>query len=185
VVMFFTDVQAQSPRPVFSDKGGIVGFGYGINNQNIPEGRYTPVFLIGHFGLDLVRAKEKMRPQRFMLFFEPQINPVVLQKPGRNGQSLEFGINVGLQHLYPLSRNLYVYALISTGPQVITVRTDRQARGFIFSDNMGAGTYFLLGKKMALNTGFRIRHMSNANLEMPNHGINTMNFFVGVSRFIR
>ena len=174
-----------SRAPVFSDKGAMVGFGYGINGQNIPEGRYTPIFFIGHFGLDLVRAKRTRCARSGSCFSSRRRTPSSFIRSGRNGQSIEGGINVGLQHLYPLSRNLFVYALISTGPHVIAVRTDRQARGFIFSDNMGAGTYFLMGKNLALNTGFRIRHMSNANLEMPNHRHQSMNFFIGVSRFLR
>jgi hypothetical protein len=180
-VLLITASAQTERQPVFSEKGGIIGYGYGVSHLNIPEGKYTPLFFMGHFGIDLLKAKKTAMPQRFTLFFEPQVNPVILQRPGANGHSMEFGANVGVQHMYPVSRNFYLYILISTGPHFITVHTGQQARGFIFSDNMGAGTYFYISKNLALNTGFRIRHMSNANLEMPNHGINTMNFFIGIS----
>jgi hypothetical protein len=177
---------AQSEKaPLFSEKGGLVGAGYGVNSFSLPEGKYIPVFFMAHLGMDILKKATIPHRQRFLLFFEPQINAVVLQHSGTNGKAAEFGVNVGLQHMLPLSRNFYVYALISSGPQFITVHTERQAHGFIFSDNMGAGTYYFFSRNLALNTGFRIRHMSNADTRMPNHGINTMNFLMGVSYFLR
>jgi hypothetical protein len=179
-------LSAQNEKsPLFVEKGGLVGAGYGVNSLSLPEGKYIPVFFMAHFGIDILKKGTIPHRQKFLLFFEPQVNAVVLQHPGPNGKAAEFGLNVGVQHMLPLSRNFYVYALISSGPQFITVHTERQAHGFIFSDNMGAGTYYFFGKNLALNTGFRIRHMSNANTRMPNHGINTVNFLMGVSYFLR
>jgi lipid A 3-O-deacylase len=172
-------------RPIFSERGGIVGAGYGVNNFSLPEGRYVPIFFIAHLGIDIPRHRQKLNPGRFTLYFEPQVNPVIIQKTSGNVHEWEFGVSVGVKHMYPLSKNLYVYTLISTGPHFITTRTERQARGFIFSDTMGAGTYFFVNRNIAINSGFRIRHMSNANTLMPNHGINTMNYFLGISRILR
>ena len=140
---------------------------------------------MAHFGKDIIRPQQLTHGQRFMIFFEPQVNAVIVKKPGGNTHAAEFGLNTGLQYMLPLSRDFYVYTLISTGPHFITVHSDHQAHGFIFSDDMGAGAYIFLSKGIALNTGMRIRHMSNANTRMPNHGINTVSYFLGINFMLR
>jgi hypothetical protein len=178
---------AKTKAPLFKEKGFMVGVGHGIDSLNIPEGRYTPYFFIAHFGIDLLRNKKIRRnPGIFTLYFEPQVNPVIIKKPTGNVKDLEFGLNIGFKHMYPLIRDLlYSYILIASGPQYITVHTSKQTRGFIFSDNFGMGTYIFMNKTIALNLGFRLRHMSNGDTRFPNHGINTFNYQVGISKFIR
>ncbi|HXA01414.1 MAG TPA: acyloxyacyl hydrolase [Cytophagaceae bacterium] len=170
----------------FIEKGFLTGAGYGLDSYNLPEGKYIPVFFIGHFGMDLTRKKNLKKDNAiFTMYSEPQINPVFVRAKEFTKSELEFGINVGFKHMYPLCKNIYSYILIGSGPQFFTATTSRQARGFIFSDNFGAGFYFFVSKKLAINLGFRLRHMSNANTRIPNHGINTYNYHIGISKVIR
>ncbi len=160
----------------FTEMGFITGFG----NGSIPEGSYQPVFLIGHFGVDLKRyfSGLKNHSGTLSVFLEPQINPVV------NPQTdFELGIGIGLQYTHPIIGNLSVYALGSAGPHYISVVTTKQASGFIFADTIGAGFYYYLTKDSAINVGYRFRHMSNANLADPNGGIDTNSGVIGYSVF--
>jgi lipid A 3-O-deacylase len=161
---------------LFTEMGFITGFG----NGSIPEGSYQPVFLIGHFGVDLKRyfSGLKNHSGTLSVFLEPQINPVV------NPQTdIEFGIGIGLQYMHPIIGNLSAYALGSVGPHYISVVTSKQANGFIFANTIGAGFYYYLTKDSAINVGYRLRHMSNANLAEPNGGIDTNSGVIGYSVF--
>jgi hypothetical protein len=160
----------------FTEMGFITGFG----SASIPEGSYQPVFLIGHFGVDLKRyfSGLKNHSGTLSVFLEPQINPVV------NPQTdIELGVGIGLQYLHPVVGNLSIYALGSVGPHYISVTTTKQANGFIFADTVGAGLYYYLTKDSAINAGYRFRHMSNANLADPNGGIDTSSGVIGYSVF--
>jgi hypothetical protein len=160
----------------FTEMGFISGFGSG----NIPEGTYQPILLIGHFGVDLKRyfSGLKNHSGTLSVFLEPQINPVV------NPQTdFELGIGIGLQYMYPIMGKLSVYALGSIGPHYISVVTTKQASGFIFANTIGAGFYYYLTKYSAINVGYRLRHMSNANLADPNGGIDTNSGVIGYSVF--
>jgi hypothetical protein len=160
----------------FTEMGFIAGFG----NGSIPEGSYQPIFLIGHFGVDLKRyfSGLKNHSGTLSVFVEPQINPVVNPRT-----DIELGIGIGLQYMHPLVGNLSVYALGSVGPHYISAVTTKQASGFIFADTIGAGFYYYLTKDSAINVGYRFRHMSNANLADPNGGIDTSSGVIGYSVF--
>jgi hypothetical protein len=175
----------KNKKPIFFEKGFLIGYGYGLSKTDIPEGNYRPILLIGHFGLNPFKSRAKEIPGIISIFFEPQINPVMIKTSGQANWTIEFGLNFGIQHLYSLTKKISVYEMISTGPHFMGAQTVTQTRGFIFSDNMGAGIYYFATEKVAINLGFRIRHISNADLMMPNHGINTYNFYFGLSKLFR
>ena len=162
----------------FTEAGILAGYGSG----NLPEGGYRPVLLIGHFGVDLRRCFSGLRDHRgtLSLFLEPQANPVFA--PSTN---YEVGIGVGLQYSYPVCEPLSLYVLGSVGPHFISVVTDKQANGFLFSDVLGAGLYYRLSKDAAIHAGYRFRHMSNADFAQPNGGIDTHMGIVGYSLFFK
>ena len=162
----------------FTEMGVVTGYGSG----NIPEGRYQPILLIGHFGVDLKRYISGLRNHQGTLsaFIEPQVNPVL--DPSTN---FEAGIGVGLQYSYPVYEPLSLYILGSTGPHYVSVVTKKQANGFLFSNVFGAGIYYYLSKDSALHVGYRYRHMSNADLAEPNGGIDTHMGVVGYSLFFK
>lgn len=161
------------------------GFGVGQDKGNIPEGTYRPLFFIGRVAIDLIQKHTSNR-FRYQLFLEPQFNKVLigsLRNPVNN--DFEYGLNIGFQHLFTISPRIVINTFISTGPHYISVDTRSQANGFIFSDNFGIGCYFFLYRDFAVNVGFRLRHMSNAQLKMPNSGINTYNFMIGFCKMIK
>jgi lipid A 3-O-deacylase len=168
--------EGRTGNSFFTEMGFIAGFG----NGSIPEGSYQPIFLIGHFGVDLKRyfSGLKNHSGTLSVFLEPQVNPVVNPRT-----DIELGIGVGLQYMHPVVGNLSAYALGSVGPHYISVVTTKQASGFIFADTVGAGFYYYLTKDSAINVGYRFRHMSNANLADPNGGIDTNSGVLGYSVF--
>lgn len=168
------------------EKGFLIGAGYGLDTFNLPEGNYTPILLIGRIAIDF-RNKNAIKKTKavYSIFFEPQVNPVVLRNDKTAIWEFEFGVNIGFQHSYPLTKQLFISTFISTGPQYFSAKTSRQAPGFLFNDNFGMGIYYYVKNNIAVHLGFRLRHMSNAQIQMPNSGINTFNFMIGVSRILR
>ncbi len=166
--------------------GGLIGAGYGLDTSNLPQGNYTPIFLIGRMSIDF-RNKNLIKSNKgeYAIFFEPQFNPVLIRSTHFTINEFEYGLNIGFQHMYPITKNLYVSTFISTGPHYFSANTETQAPGFIFSDNFGLGIYQYVYKNFAFQCGFRLRHMSNAQTRLPNSGINTFNFVVGFSRLLR
>ena len=193
--------QAQTPlygriiciqkQPFFIEKGFITGLGLGFNALQVPEGNYQIWYLQAKFSHELRRKRRnKNNPNIFgraLLTFEPQINPVFIVS-GQNKDfknEIEFGLSVGLQQNFIINQTFEAYIMGSIAPFFTSVHTTRQARGFIFADNIGLGTYIYLkkNKQLALNLGFRLRHLSNANTRTPNFGINTRNYLIGISWF--
>lgn len=164
----------QSPTPMlgknsfFTEVGFITGFGYGA----VTEGYYFPVPMIVHLGVDLKRWVSSLRDHRGTLtaFLEPQFNFVCGAE-----FDIEGGIGFGLKYKVPLSDVVSAYGLVSVGPHFITVNTVDQANGVAFADTVGIGVNVTMMPGSALDIGFRLRHVSNANFRVPNCGID--NYF--------
>lgn len=167
---------ASSFTRLFSESAFITGFG----SDSIPEGDYQTVLLIWHLGINLDHVFPALKSHRGKLtfFLEPQFNPVV-----NPTDDYEFGVGVGFQYQYPILEKLSLYALGSVGPHYISVVTDDQANGFVFSDTVGAGLYFQLTDRSAINVGYRFRHLSNADAAEPNFGIDSHFGVIGYSVF--
>lgn len=52
LVAFHIEAQKKS---FFKEKGIILGFGHGVSSYNLPEGTYRPIFIMAHFGIDLLK----------------------------------------------------------------------------------------------------------------------------------
>lgn len=165
----------QAERRWITEAGFISGYGRG----SVDEGSYKTLLMIAHFGADINRFIPALRNHRgvFSFFLEPQVNPALQQS------DIEFGLGMGFQYTYPLTESISPYFLLLTGPHYISVNTTTQANGFNFSTAAGAGFYLLLTRNIALNCGYRYRHMSNADLKLPNGGINSHIGLLGVSFF--
>lgn len=167
-------------QPFIREIGVWSGFGYGNNQKSLPEGNYNLTYSMLHIGCrPFFRGHSFL--EQFQIYFEPQYNFVRISPQGApSKQEHEFGLNFGLKYLYPFTQKLKVFVYIGTGPHAFSATTERQAPGYLFSDNMGMGLYYFLSPKWSVTTTFRIRHLSNADTRQPNHGINTDNFLFGV-----
>ncbi|NVN95418.1 MAG: acyloxyacyl hydrolase [Bacteroidetes bacterium] len=173
----FNAKSQETPKHFFTE----VGFKIGISAYSIelPEGQnYKPLLLMGNFGCELTK---KERKGKWWVMFEPQINPVFLDNKLKE---VEFGINVAIRYKYKIGANSFFYSQLGSGPHFITVSTDRQAHGYIFSDNLTIGLSNKIFGTWNLDTEFRIRHISNANVMKPNRGMNNLFIVIGISKRI-
>ena len=168
-VLFYTAIQAQE-RPVMS-ADHIPGqyLTMGFPSQPLPENSgYFPAL----YGMRLSGpfSEQKQRVGWIVL-------PHMGIARGVHRWDGEVGINAGLYYQKTIP-SLFTFRLeLSSGPHFVTVETRRQARGFIFSDNL---TLHLLnlGEKGRLSIFLGYRHISNAALKEPNGGID--NLMVGL-----
>lgn len=91
----------------------------------------------------------------------------------------EYVLNVGFIVKKAIFERMNSYLLISVGPSYIDIETERLAKGFAFSDNLALGLNYTIWKNFTIDFRTVIRHISNAELQKPNGGYNTLNFETG------
>jgi hypothetical protein len=90
----------------------------------------------------------------------------------------EYVLNVGIVYRRHLNLKSSVYATLNSGPMYIDTDTERLKKGFAFSDILSVGYNYKV-KKVSFDAKFMFRHASNANLQMPNFGLNEAGFEIG------
>jgi len=161
------------------ESGFVIGYGNG--HIGSIHKVYRPLLLIYHVGFDAHKLFPNIIPDskgKFTFYLEPQFNP--LTKPS---SQYEFGIGVGAEYRFNILHGLDGYVMGGSGPHYISFDSKGQAKGFIFNDTLGFGLYIHIFKHSALNVGLRFRHISNAGIKKPNHGINNYFGTIGYSLF--
>lgn len=166
-------LHAQENRQRFSTTGALTGFGHTISDNTV----YRVFFILGEHSKSF--RKHPAKKDFAAWYAEPQVNYVRTLRPN----DFEFGVNLGIRNYIKANEGLYFYQMLGSGPHFITAQLDRQATGYIFSNNLAAGAFVGVDKKRSLflNLQFRVRHISNANIKLPNRGVNTIGFLVGLS----
>lgn len=90
----------------------------------------------------------------------------------------EYVLNVGMVYRRYLNLHSSVYAALNSGPMYIDTDTERLKKGFAFSDILSVGYNYKM-KKISFDAKCMIRHASNANMQMPNFGLNSGGFEIG------
>ena len=94
--------------------------------------------------------------------------------PGKR-KGIEFGVHPGIRFRKNFWEDeLSVFAALVIGPHYITGSLNRQASGFIFSDNLIIGTDIRLAKNLYMQMNAGYRHISPAGLTYPHDGINNI-----------
>jgi hypothetical protein len=173
LTLFSLASQAQDSSRRFRTAGFLIGYGREINIDT----RYNPVFFKGDFSWQF---DKKARRRFFSFYLQPQVNLVATVRP----TDFEFGTNIGIRYYQQLSPTFFLYQMLGAGPHFITADLPRQAKGFIFSDNLGIGFLKEVNREKALylNVQFLVRHISNAGFKEPNAGVNSLNLLLGLSR---
>jgi hypothetical protein len=153
--------------------------GIPVIHEKLTEGRkYKPFQLLVYYNFsDLLRDDK----HDLLVYLEPQL--VWVHFSPKNKKEWEFGINLGLEYRLHVSGRTALSAALGTGPHFISVETKQQAKGFIFSDNFTAGVHRRLGNSGTnLDLKCRFRHISNANLKLPNKGIDSWFVIAGLTK---
>ena len=140
---------------------------------------YDNVYIAGRFGFNLKKWLKWDNLKGALLFMtEPFVNPVV--DPSGD---YEAGLSLGLKYMFPAGDRFYPYIEGGTGGIYISEKTRRQGSHANFVDHAGAGLYYFIKDNIALNAGYRFRHISNLGIKRPNGGIETHSVIAGVSLF--
>jgi hypothetical protein len=92
----------------------------------------------------------------------------------------EYVVNVGIVGRRDPTKWLSFFFLASIGPAWVDPGTERLARGFTFSDILGAGVGLRIGRCLfEVHPG--LRHVSNLYTQKPNHGYNSATLDLALS----
>ena len=146
--------------------------GRSIIDEYLPEGfAYDPITFL--FNTPIYSFGS------FTVYEETQFTQAY--NPLRRVLDYEFGWNGGIRYMSQLTKQLELTIAIGSGPHYISVETQTQANGFIFSDNFELGfSYYFPRAKTILHLKGRFRHISNAGLKAPNYGIDNLFFVMGL-----
>ncbi|MBD3345386.1 MAG: hypothetical protein GF401_10025 [Chitinivibrionales bacterium] len=166
-----------SKAPLLDELGFSAGYSVILAEELDNQEQYYPLLLMGTISLNLTRKRTAAGSRgRLLWYFEPQINPVIYRD---RFSEIEFGATViGLKYRYNFSPRFCGYAMIGSGPHFISVVCDKQASGYIFSDNFAIGICKYGPGGTGINLQLRYRHISNAGIMEPNWGIDNL-FLVG------
>lgn len=154
------------------------GWGTGdVGDDGAPRD-YDNIYIAGRFGFNLKKCLNWKIPGMFLFMVEPFVNPVI--DPSSN---YEAGCSFGLKYAFPLGSKFYPYIEGGTGGIYISEKTRKQGSHANFVDHGGAGFYYFVRDDLALNAGYRYRHISNLGIKKPNGGIGTNSVIAGVSLF--
>jgi len=147
---------------------------HGIHYYDLPEGSaYRPLMIARYLRYPVFNSFSRLN---LAIELGPQAGVAFTDKV-----NYEFGFFLNLNLGVAITQWDILSLVVGAGPHFVSVETERQASGFIFSDN------FLIAyrRKLLLNADFYelsvyggLRHLSNAGLKKPNKGID--NIIVGI-----
>ncbi len=190
-VMFLSVLSFPSSRPASADSRETpekprislneisLGSGYvkGSFKFALCDYSVTPVFIRVGFDISPLVGLEG-RTSSLQLAFEPFINSI----QGTN-KGIEAGSSIGVRYLKKIARSVDLFTEGSVAPMSLGIDTWEQGRsGFNFLDQIGGGLQYKFFENSAFFFGYRLRHISNANLfNRHNAGINSQGFIGGIS----
>jgi hypothetical protein len=158
-----------------------LSFSYGFVNEKIGENRYEPFLFMAHLEFHPHRKQRNPNsPHYFLLFAEPQANPVLF---GGGIKDWEMGCNIGIKYLAKIKERNSFFVHAGSGPQFISINApEHQANGFAFANNFGIGYQRLFKNDIHITIGYRFRHVSNLDLQLPNAGLDNHFLSVGFKK---
>lgn len=176
-----SDVSSVKNNPTLKEFGVLTGYG---STKVKDKDDYVTIPMFFRFGLDCDKnglgfsdwvergAKfffhKDFRPAGMTEFLiEPFLSYV--PSPDRN---MEAGFILAFKYEWPLTEKFHPYIWNGGGVMYITQHLHEQSTQYSFTPQGGAGFSYFLDKNKALNAEYRYRHFSNANLKLPNDGMN-------------
>jgi len=156
--------------------------GYGVAPLKNKHADYEVIPVLPQFGFDIKPLTEKMhvRPKGLLEFVvEPLVNLVI--NPDTNA---EVGCSLFLRYSDKITARIAPYIEGGVGMIYTTQHTHEQGTQYNFISQAGIGIQFFLNKHVALTGGYRFRHLSNADLDKQNQGIDHHFGLVGVRYYL-
>lgn len=153
-----------------------IGFQLGYGSHHLLNIDYD--YRVSFFQVQYFRSLMRKPKWAIEVLVQPQFNVSryrfsVTEPALRWGR--EFGLNAGILGRRIFSEGRYsIYLCLSAGPHYVSGAPRRQSSGFIFSDNLFAGLQAQIKRGCYLDVRIGGRHISNANLETPNGGVNSL-----------
>lgn len=144
------------------------------------KGNYylTPIIFDLDFDLNpILKNKGINLPGLFEFQLEPFFS--IANKPHSNIEvGNTFILKIGV---LPETFKFQPYAKVGPGFLYMTQHTHEQATQFNFLEQGGIGWHYFFNHNFALTGEWRIRHVSNAGIKLPNKGINGRFYLLGVT----
>lgn len=178
---------------LFSGRKNKIGFMTGVGFQYIGQLtggnghsialNTTYYYQVTFYQFQYYRALSREKTFGIDLLFQPQYNTVKYKQFDTVTNYLrghEAGLNVGLLfRKNTVSDRWSYYLCLSSGPHYASGTPHRQAKGFLFSNNLFGGVNLKLYKNLYVDVRTGIRHISNARFRIPNAGINDLTISEG------
>lgn len=168
-----------------------IDFSYGYGNQEEPflhnkdydyntnlfKLQFYYLLKSGKFDLDLVFeptlgfAEHQLLNEHFVKPIEPDYISR-REEFTKKKQLREYILSTSLIVRYTIYKSTNIYALIGIGPMYLSKRTERLPKGFGFVEIVGLGITTKIYKNLYFDIRGLYRHLSNAELNQPNSGIN-------------
>ncbi len=164
--------------------GFLVGYGFEIDGdgsdksediKNLEFVQFRPrwgIFLTDPVGQGFLRGNlEFLLEPAFLLSFRP---------------TRRTGFELSVLFRYHFATGTRWVPFLTAGAGIIEENFEvpgRPSAGFNFTPQGGPGLSYLFGGNMAMSLEWRLTHVSNANTDMPNVGLNMSFFLLGFSVF--
>jgi hypothetical protein len=159
--------------------GFALGPGLGLEVLGSEEAHHLAL-VFGHYGwiLSNVLAKGKW----YQGNFEVRVN---LFAGGQFDPSSKYlvGASIGPRYNFITDSPWVPYVGGAVGPSATDIREDDLSTTFEFNVQIGFGTHYFFREDLSMTMDVRWFHLSNAGIEEPNGGTNTVMFLVGASWF--
>jgi len=167
------------PQPGSWEVG--VRSGYSIGQRNVDM---VPVHL--RIGYTVFKGKKWVIPRGALeVGIEPFASVITsVANPSTRSGSLELGgVLPVLTYYFDLGYRIYPYIEGGLGVLYTDLRGYNLGGHFSFMETVGTGVTYFLNENVALNVGWRFRHISNASLYDENAGLNSDIIMGGISYF--
>jgi len=174
-----------APPPLFGfgpqQVGLVLGYGQGIKflGSGRTEGHQVrELIILPYWQIELTRPPVESDWYKGTLGFRAEATILVNFAP-RSGVAG----GLGLLLRYSLTRWDPVIPYVQAGAGVIGLDFDlaKQADGLAFIPQAGLGLVYRLDPHLSFDLGFRFHHISNANTQNPNGGIDTLQVLAGAA----
>jgi len=179
-MMCVSGVEAAAGKPKYLKSIDILS-GYGLAKLHVLGSyRLFPLAVALNYDLNPFLKEKKINLPGL---FEFQIEPFAGISPDPRSTNVELGNTFGVKlGILPETSKFQPYVKAGVGGVYMSLHTREQGTQFNFIEQGGVGAHYSLTHNTAFTAECRYRHLSNAAMNKPNHGINSLFFLAGITR---